>query len=51
MNCVLTDRPEEKIELIRSYLKITRQFRDYNDESQDPHFTKVWYTGKCLYKR
>lgn len=35
------DRSEEKIGLIKKYLIATKQFRNYNDESQDPHYTKV----------
>lgn len=35
------DRSEEKIELIRKYLQVTKQFRNYNDQSQDPHYSKV----------
>nr|AHB50492.1 aconitase [Mayetiola destructor] len=36
-----TNRSEEKIELIKKYLQATKQFRNYNDESQDPHYTKI----------
>lgn len=35
------DRSEERIHLIEQYLKATKQLRDYNDESQDPNYTKV----------
>ena len=36
-----TNRSEEKIKIIEEYLKITKQFRNYNNESQDPIYTKV----------
>lgn len=41
----LLDRSEEKIKLIEQYLKLTKQFRDYSDSNQDPHYTKVcdWF--------
>ena len=35
------DRSEEKIKIVEQYLKATKQFRNYDDESQDPVFTKV----------
>lgn len=38
-----TNRSEEKIKIIEEYLKITKQFRNYSDESQDPIYTKVCY--------
>lgn len=38
------DRAEEKIDLIRKYLQVTKQFRNYNDQSQDPHYTQVIIT-------
>ncbi|KAG5675689.1 hypothetical protein PVAND_005573 [Polypedilum vanderplanki] len=36
-----TNRSEEKINIVEQYLKATKQFRDYDDESQDPIYTKV----------
>lgn len=36
-----SDRSEEKINIVEQYLKATKQFRHYDDESQDPVFTKV----------
>uniref|UniRef100_A0A1I8Q0Q1 Cytoplasmic aconitate hydratase n=1 Tax=Stomoxys calcitrans TaxID=35570 RepID=A0A1I8Q0Q1_STOCA len=35
-----TNRSEKKIDIIRQYLKATRQLRDYSNESQDPKFTQ-----------
>ncbi|KAH8267274.1 hypothetical protein KR018_000675, partial [Drosophila ironensis] len=37
----LSNRSNEKIELIRKYLQATKQFRNFADQSQDPKFTKV----------
>nr|ANS71637.1 IRP1-like protein [Bactrocera dorsalis] len=36
-----TNRSEEKIEVIRQYLKETGQLRDYNDVSQDPIYSQT----------
>jgi aconitate hydratase len=36
-----TNRDENKIRVIEQYLKATMQFRDYNNESEDPIFSKV----------
>lgn len=36
-----SDRSEQKIDIIRQYLKATQQLRDYANESQDPQFTQV----------
>ncbi|CAH2083589.1 unnamed protein product [Euphydryas editha] len=36
-----TDRSAEKIKVIEEYLKATKQFRNYNDPSQDPVFSEV----------
>lgn len=36
-----TNRDENKISVIEQYLKATKQFRDYNDESEDPIYSKV----------
>uniref|UniRef100_U5EXZ9 Cytoplasmic aconitate hydratase n=1 Tax=Corethrella appendiculata TaxID=1370023 RepID=U5EXZ9_9DIPT len=36
-----TNRDEDKVTVIRKYLELTKQLRNYNDESQDPVFTKV----------
>ncbi|XP_076828265.1 cytoplasmic aconitate hydratase [Brachyhypopomus gauderio] len=36
-----TGREAEKLGYIAQYLKAVGMFRDYNDESQDPDFTKV----------
>ncbi|XP_011192810.2 cytoplasmic aconitate hydratase [Zeugodacus cucurbitae] len=36
-----TNRSEEKIEVIREYLKETGQLRDYNDVSQDPKYSQT----------
>lgn len=41
MKFIFTDRSEEKIDLIKQYLQATKQYRNYNDESQDPHYTEV----------
>lgn len=38
---LLLDRSEQKIELIRRYLEVTKQLRDFANESQDPNFTQV----------
>lgn len=35
------DRSEEKIKIVEEYLKASKQFRYYDDESQDPVFSKV----------
>jgi aconitate hydratase len=35
------DRSEEKINVVEQYLKATNQFRNYDDASQDPIYTKV----------
>lgn len=35
------DRSEEKINIVEKYLKATKQFRNYNDEAEDPIFSKV----------
>ncbi|KAH8267273.1 hypothetical protein KR018_000674, partial [Drosophila ironensis] len=35
-----TNRSEQKIDIIRQYLKVTHQLRNYADESQDPKFTQ-----------
>lgn len=36
-----TNRSEKKIDIIRKYLELTSQLRDYSNESQDPLFTQV----------
>ncbi|CAK1547921.1 unnamed protein product [Leptosia nina] len=36
-----TNRSEEKINIIKQYLKATKQFRDYNNTDQDPVFSEV----------
>ncbi|KAM7364094.1 cytoplasmic aconitate hydratase-like isoform 2-T2 [Cochliomyia hominivorax] len=36
-----TNRSEKKIEIIREYLKASRQLRNYTDASQDPKFTQT----------
>lgn len=36
-----TDRSEEKINIVEQYLKATKQFRNYEDEAEDPIFSKV----------
>lgn len=36
-----TNRSEAKIEIIRDYLKTTKQLRDYSNPDQDPKFTQV----------
>ncbi len=36
-----TNRDQSKINIIEQYLKATQQFRDYEDESQDPIYSKV----------
>ncbi|GBP46229.1 Cytoplasmic aconitate hydratase [Eumeta japonica] len=36
-----TNRSEEKVTLIEAYLKATNQFRDFNNEAQDPIFSEV----------
>lgn len=38
---IFPDRSDEKINIIEQYLKATKQFRDYDDQSQDPIFSKV----------
>lgn len=38
---VQTGRDEDRIHLIKTYLKAVRMFRNYSDESQDPVFSKV----------
>ncbi|XP_017082760.1 cytoplasmic aconitate hydratase [Drosophila eugracilis] len=35
-----TNRSEKKIDIIRQYLKATRQLRDYAVADQDPHYTE-----------
>ncbi|KAI8046804.1 cytoplasmic aconitate hydratase [Drosophila gunungcola] len=35
-----TNRSEKKIDIIRQYLKATRQLRDYSLEDQDPQYTE-----------
>ncbi|XP_034484357.1 cytoplasmic aconitate hydratase [Drosophila innubila] len=35
-----TNRSEEKIDIIREYLKATQQLRNYSEEAQDPKFTQ-----------
>lgn len=35
------DRSKEKIAIVEQYLKASKQFRNYQDESEDPVFTKV----------
>lgn len=36
-----TNRPKEKIDVIESYLRATKQFRDYTNPEQDPVFSEV----------
>uniref|UniRef100_A0A6M2DYK7 aconitate hydratase n=1 Tax=Xenopsylla cheopis TaxID=163159 RepID=A0A6M2DYK7_XENCH len=36
-----TNRPDDKINLIRLYLQSTQQLRDYNNPDQDPIFTQT----------
>ena len=36
-----TNRSESKIKIVEQYLRATKQFRDYHDESEDPIFSKV----------
>lgn len=36
-----TNRAEVNIEVIRRYLEVTKQLRNYSDSAQDPHFTNV----------
>ncbi|XP_038221408.1 cytoplasmic aconitate hydratase-like [Zerene cesonia] len=36
-----TNRPAEKINIIRAYLKATKQFRDYTNPEQDPVFSEI----------
>jgi aconitate hydratase len=36
-----TNRDEAKINIIEQYLKATNQFREYDNESQDPIYSKV----------
>lgn len=37
----ITNRDESKINIIEQYLRATMQFREYDDESQDPIYSKV----------
>lgn len=39
---LFADRSEEKIKLVKEYLKITKQFRNYSDATQDPQYTQVF---------
>lgn len=41
-----TNRSPEKIAIVENYLKATKQFRDYNNESEDPIFSKVKFIFK-----
>ncbi|XP_052748149.1 cytoplasmic aconitate hydratase-like [Galleria mellonella] len=36
-----TNRDTSRIKLIEEYLRVTKQFRDYNDPEQDPVFSEV----------
>ncbi|CAF4943302.1 unnamed protein product [Pieris macdunnoughi] len=36
-----TNRSEEKINIIKQYLKATKQFRDYTNPEQDPVFSEI----------
>ncbi|KAL4719822.1 hypothetical protein ACJJTC_000346, partial [Scirpophaga incertulas] len=36
-----TNRPDDKINVIKEYLKATNQFRDYTNPGQDPVFSEV----------
>ena len=42
----LSDRPADKIEMVKKYLKANRMFRDYTDAAQDPVFSEV-ITSPC----
>ncbi|XP_068155569.1 LOW QUALITY PROTEIN: cytoplasmic aconitate hydratase-like [Drosophila tropicalis] len=39
----LTNRSEKKIEVVRQYLKVTGQMRNYNDDTKDPQYTQSLY--------
>ncbi|KAI5630961.1 aconitase family (aconitate hydratase) domain-containing protein [Phthorimaea operculella] len=41
---VQTNRPQDKIEVIKKYLQAVKQFRDYNDAKQDPVFSEVRFS-------
>lgn len=38
---IQTNRSPEKITIIKRYLEVTKQLRNYADESQNPHYTTV----------
>jgi len=38
---LISDKPEDKIDIIDKYLRAVRMLRDYRDEKQDPVYSQV----------
>ena len=45
----LTGRSEEQVAYTKAYLQAQNMFRDYNDASQDCHYTEVLEVKRDLY--